>query len=274
VKVIPFHRRMPVLGAAASLLIAATAGLAYWRSQGTERLPRLEQERRSRPAIAAPTQAPATPESTAPAKPKELQRRKRNDAAPETWSVPTDAGGAKQERIEEAPKPTPQPATPPAAPAALADQAQSRGLATAAASKVEKKAAKSNLSGYLPSGGPAVQNNQMNQANQLNALGRAVPQDKALVPEWTLEALEDGRTRVRILWAEGHLVLLRRVGEAVTVLVPASLGSAAGRREAVFLVPKGEDALDLYVLPEAPAHPAALPAEGPVAGFRQRLRPR
>ncbi|MFZ1377588.1 MAG: hypothetical protein WAS25_13435, partial [Geothrix sp.] len=62
-KIVPFWRRTGVLGAAASLLVASLAGIAYLRSPG-QAPPSLRQETDKSPAakdVAAPTAAQSAP---------------------------------------------------------------------------------------------------------------------------------------------------------------------------------------------------------------------
>jgi hypothetical protein len=241
-KVVPFYRRLPVLGAAASLMIALTTGLAYWRSQGLERLPRPE-------AQPAPTQ-------TAPAAP----------ASPKAEA--------------EAPaKPLPAPPPPPPAPVAAGAAADKAETWTVERRKEAKKAAKQGLAPTGPAGGQAAALNQVSavaaESQGSAQAGIAAFEASAALPRplWTVERLEDGRTRVRVRWREGHLYLLRRAGAATTAVAATEDTRASdGMLERIYLVPAGAAALDLYLLPEPAKEPAALPAEGPLAGFRHRLR--
>ena len=63
-KVVPFWRRTGVLGATASLLVAATAGLVYLRSP--ERVPPPLEQEREQPAKAKAAEAPAVPQAPTP----------------------------------------------------------------------------------------------------------------------------------------------------------------------------------------------------------------
>ena len=85
-KVVPFWRRTGVLGAAASLLVAATAGLMYLRSP--ERVPPPLEERET-PAKAKVAEAPALGQAPAPL------AEKAPPAAPAQASVPPPAERAK-----------------------------------------------------------------------------------------------------------------------------------------------------------------------------------
>lgn len=275
VKVVPFYRRLPVLGAAASLMIALTAGLAYWRSQGLERLPRSESL--PAPVQAAPA-APAAPKAETPVKPPEPQRKSRERTAPLADSRASAPGVRPlEEAVEEAPKPLP--AAPPPPPARVAAGAAADKAETWAPErrKEAKKAAKREVEPADPAGSQAAALPQVNvlamEAQAPAQAGASGPAKAPAPPLWTLERLEDGRLRIRVRWKAGHLYLLRRAAGSTAVLSGADDSHGPdGLQQRIYLAPAGPAALDLYLLPEPSPAPAGLPADGPLSGFRQRLR--
>ena len=91
-------------------------------------------------------------------------------------------------------------------------------------------------------------------------------------PLCTLIKLEDGRSRLTVVWRGGeHLYVLQRKQGAVAVLAPSrTTPLASGLVESVFVCSR-EGAVDVYLLHGAITQPEQLPAEGPVEGYRHRL---
>ncbi len=311
-KVVPFWRRPAILGAAASLMLASIAGLAYLRSpqQGP---PPLEQEA-SQPSKAkandtpAPAQAPKPTAEQAPAA---------------QASTPPPAGRPKAAAL-------PLPAA--GAPAVMAPQAvdgtrakeQDAFRQAEARDLVAKKAESSRPAAALMEEIPAPRADRQKQsAESQNRLADAAPggvaggavgglatkvkgaspkeasqsatpppaalapaparslrrtEGKAsalLAPAWTLETLADGSTRITVMGAAGtQAVLLRRRATGVEVLTLTLLerGRELTSWRADIRLVAG-DALDLYLLNAPVAEPARLPEAGPVDGFLARIHP-
>ncbi len=238
-KVIPFWRRPTTMTLAASLLVAVGATLMLEQDHPEQRL--------SKP----PAPAPLT--EAAPAA---------NAAAPETAKV----APRKESRAKEAQAPAPlakklaQP--PPAAPApAMASALAADGI-SAEASHDSSRNAKSQ----------APENRREMSLPSQGVAGGAVGAFKTTrpaAPTWAWSQDASGHPRLTVSWGPGgHLYLLERSPEGTRVLAPVS--EAEGR--SVF-APTGTAPLDLYWLEGSVADPAALPAEGSVAGIRIRIQP-
>ena len=274
-KVVPFWRRPGVIGAAAGILMAVTAGLAVLRSP--QDLPRPAAKPEAAPAapVAAPpsSEAKALPPAAAGApRPKPEAMLNRAMEAPAT-------GGS----LSPAPAATPVPAPPPA-PAvqatvggAPAEEARARVLAESrrmeARDEVAKKAEAADryrsTAASMEAASPAP-----TLAGRVAAKAAAPPAllEAALSPAWSLEALPDGAVRVRVATArDAHVALLRRNRSGVEALEPEPMDASGPWRFRVSLAPG--DVLDLYVLNAAVADPARLPETGPVDGFRARVHP-
>ncbi|MBI1752696.1 MAG: hypothetical protein HY014_04455 [Acidobacteria bacterium] len=281
-KVVPFWRRTGVLGAAASLLVAATAGLVYLRSP--DKVPPPLASQQAPAPKAAETQAPSAP-GQAPA----IVLRKRLEAGADKVQdkVQGQVQGQLQAREEAAPlKAKKAEASKPAAaavpevvavPKEEAARREDRAPAAKAVGLPPARSAAgiaglaSGAAGPVPAPAPAAASAAMAQADRRNA--NAYSQDGAPV-RWSLRTRPDGSTTVEVRAPrETHLVLLRRGRGGVAVIAlqfQASGGAGLWRGEARL----GEgDALDLYRLNQAVADPAALPETGPFDGFRARIHP-
>lgn len=255
--VVPLWRRPALLGVAASLLLAGLATLAVRQSR--VEVPRLAPQ--APPAAEPPRDAEQAPAAAPPAPAQPAPRR----AAPKPEASPA-AGAAPAPAVEEVLR-----SEPSAAVEAPAGRAQ------------EKKTEAERRQPVTQDVPEALPRSGVTGALNLAPGVVAAPAPKAvrateapLRPTWTLEDLGPAGLRVEVSWpADQHLVLLRRTTAGVEVLQPASPGVREGTRlRATFRCPADpQQALDLYLLPSAPARPEALPAEGPVAGFRARLHP-
>lgn len=255
-KVVPFWRRPGVIGAAAGILMAATAGLVVLRSP--EALP------------------PATRPEAAPAAPA--------TAAPKALVVPPLESKAKAERIPrrtpaEAPAERPaeavaeKPAPPVPDAEAFATAAAQKQMQAEARQRVvrdqvsrQAEAAGLNRAGVRIGGGgvpaPAP------PAAAMAAAPRPAPPVPA--PVWIMDPQPDGSTLVSVGAArEAAVALLRRGRSGVAAVEP--LDGPGPWRFRVRLEPG--DVLDLYVLDIPVADPARLPETGPVDGFRARIHP-
>lgn len=265
-KIVPFWRRPGVIGAAAGLLVATTAGLAILRSPEAQLPPAAKPEAAQAPAASAP----AAPEakSIASSVPKVATRSK---AAAEVRSaVETPAAGIP------APASASTQVVGGAAPAEAARAgAQAERYQMEARDQLSKKAetaGTNQAAAMMEAVGPAPV-----PARRMAAKAAPLPAATsyaavASAPVWTLEALPDGTTRVTVAAPrEAHVVLLRRGPSGVEVLKPATASGSEPWQFQLRLV--SGDALDLYVLDSPVADPARLPETGPVDGFRARIRP-
>lgn len=290
-KVVPFYRHPGLIGAAASLIVAATAGLAYLRSPGTPPPAARQDTAKAAPsgpakAVEGPVPAPAPAPALAQA-PAQAQALLPSQAASARKVAP--AAG-----LDEPASPRPVAAPPPALPpapmpasrvaaaevpvgtedAAREDRAKkaerARPVATAAAPA--PAAAVVEVLGQA-AGAPAMAKAMASDRAELNAVERA---GAGPAPTWSLELQPDGITRVLVTAARGAEVsVLRRTASSVEVLKlrvledhPQALVRWVGQ---VRLGPG--DALDLYLTKGPVANPAKLPETGPVEGFRARIHP-
>lgn len=312
-RVVPFWRRTGVLGAAASLLVAATAGLVYLRSPDKVPPP-LEQEagsvKQTRAAQALvqvqakqAIPAPAAPSATSPAPVAEpAKARMPAPAQPRVAALAEAAPAASQEaasrseyrRAEvqdqgakkvESPRPR-------AAAVEVVAPERNDGQKLKADSR---NAAPAAVPGAVPGGvvGGVVGGVLGGVASRVGPVaprGEAAPllvpapassarpvegKAAAFAPAWTLEPRADGTTRV---WVKGPLgtqaVLLRRRAARVDVLPLRLVDSDGPRSQWRTLVRLAVgDVLDLYLLDRAVADPARLPEAGPVDGSRVRIYP-
>lgn len=244
-KVTPFWRRRPaLLGLAATLLLAVTASLITLRNPGLE----LRKPATEGPAEApAPKPAPVTDATPAPQPPPAL-RQKPQEPGPVVAPPQAPAAGAAA------------PAPPAAllevvAPPPAADRAKE-----ATAPAPGPPAPKADREERAPAAKASV-----GSGAALNATPRreAEAKKKAALPEWWFE----GRSLL-VRHPEGHWVGLLRRSAAGPVLLPSqSLGPGLTR----FPLGPEPGPWELFVLPQPPAHPLQLPAEGPVEGARTRI---
>lgn len=270
-KVMPLWRRSGVLGAAAGLLVAATAGLAYLRNP-----PSLPEPARAAKVQAEPPAAPALPAAAPPAlKSVPAERRAPANAPTALAEVTTPAAqGLTSE-----------------ATVAVADAAPTRAEAAAKSLDYRRSEARDQLApkrevaapapvalGVL--GGAALAPSAARAKADLQNLERPAEtpvQDAAAPrPTWTLAREADGRTRVTVTAAPGAWpYLLKRTAEGVVVvdLEPGSDTPGIHRTWLGRVALEPGATLDLFVLAAEAAHPAELPETGPAPGFRARLHP-
>ena len=287
-KVVPFWRRPGLLGAAAGLIVAATAGLAYLRSP--EVPPSLERREK---VMAAPASAPL-PAAEAPAKAPLRSPVVSSPKDAPTNQIKEEAMAPRQDRARELPAAQGlAPAPPPAATRdASAERARSDELRfeavgnLAKTAEAKKKVAEPALRAPGVVGGVAggVVGGAAS-APAAASVPASAPRDKAsaavevvadaAVPSWTLEPQADGSTRVRILAAAGvHPVLLwRKTGGVEVVKLTVSLRRGGLTDWMGQVRPGAGEALDLYLLNAPVADPAQLPETGSVEGFRVRIYP-
>lgn len=247
--IVPFWRRTGVLGAAASLLVAATAGLVYLRSP--EKAPPPLQGEAPKP------QAPLAPVAPAAAGTAAAPARK---ALP---PPPAKEAGHRARAFELAPA------------VQEASQARAQPVAPRAEDRTAQKA-------EAPRPVAAEEGTAMSLASppaaaptakaMARADGAARPAGGAVpaLPAWTLATGPDGLATVTIRGPLGaRCTLLKRSAAGVEAL---RLVEEAGQwRVEVRLAPG--DALDLYLLNRPVADPTRLPETGPVDGFRARIHP-
>ncbi|MDP1830987.1 MAG: hypothetical protein Q8K67_02925 [Geothrix sp.] len=260
-KVVPFWRRTGVLGAAASLIVAATAGLAYWRSPGPMPPPVQEEAAKvpAAKAVEAPPGAPVPARKVAPPAPAKV-------AAAPLRIMATEAPAA----------PAPQSAAAGAPIPVLADAARERNQAEYRRADVQDSMAKK---AEAPRPVPAAVMEVIGAISpppepKAKALGGAGLSD--LVPVWSLDLQPDGSTRVRVAAPRGpQAILLKRGASGIEVLRLQAIedrpGASVQWRGRVRLA--AGDVLDLYLMNGPVADPARLPETGPVDGFRARIHP-
>lgn len=295
-KIILFWRHPGLLSAAAGLILASVAGLAYLRSP--DQAPRaLKEEGAKAPvlkALEAPTPVAPPAQASAPAETKATQAppAKAKVSAKEV-AIPLQAAEspAPEPRAEAKAQPAygmpggvmggvvggvmgkVEPArradgaaAAPATAAAAADDAQARRQAfqrDEARNDLAKQAKKAEAP--RPAAAAAV------EVVASAGLAGLVPE-----PAWTLAPMADGHTRVTVTAARGlQVLLLKRGFTGVEVLKlqpgPDSQGPGIRWTSLVRLAPG--DVLDLYTLEGPVPDPAQLPETGPVGGFRARIHP-
>ena len=258
----PFWLRSVVLGAAAGLIVAVTAGLAFRRS--LERTPpQLRQEQEKPAAPKAVETAPAPPSTVRPAQ----------KAPPLQTAVQPTAPEAAANRP--APAPAPLESAPAAAPVPVAGayRAQSTTPREKALEEAAKKVEAPRSAGAAPEMAGSVAPAARAKAADAD---RMAARRAFRAPTWTLEAQADGRTLVTVTaLPRPQVVLLRRGTAGVEVLKLQSSEVPGGAllqwRAEVRLGPG--DVLDLYLLDRPVADPARLPDTGPVDGFLARIHP-
>lgn len=270
VKVVPFWRRPAVLGLAASLFLVVTTTLVVNRTPPEKGL---ERQRRAVPSDAPA--APAQPEA-APRQEQAPQPPVRGLGQPERRLQ--EPSGDNLGRSQEAPLPKPvPPAAAPAPGAAGWSAGGASGLVSPApeAQRTAPKLKAADKEEKAPTAPAAKAEVQADQAKLLDMAPNARKRQAALpAPHWQVEALGEGRTRVTVTAATGgSLYLLRRQEGRVEVLVPVRTEQVSdGRSRSTFeTVLSSNGSLDLYLLAQPVTDPAALPAAGPVDGFRTRL---
>lgn len=262
------------MGAAAGLIVAATAGLAYLRSP--EKAPPLLQEL-AKPAQAE-TAAPPAPQATQ-ARAKQMARaasRKETDQPLPVLEAPPPPP----------PAPAPEPlaaASPAGAPVLARENAARMNVQAAAhqaaeardqvAKKAEAPKAAAAMLDTVGSAAPVPSPARM----KAKTAGAVRPDAAAsFVPAWTLELQPDGSMRV-LVWAPrgAEVILLRRAATGIEALRLRATGEDGVPtvlwRTEVNLA--SGDVLDLYLLNTPVADPTRLPETGPVDGFRARIHP-
>ncbi len=294
-KIVPFWRRTGVLGAAASLLVASLAGIAYLRSPG-QAPPALRQEMERTPA-AKVAEAPPAAQAAPPAArtPSPLEKAK-EAPAPAQAAAPV---------VPPPPEPVPQRsvATAGGAPMAVAADASREKAAEfrraeaqdnlAKKAEAPKSAAVVEVVASVAPAPAAKKSKADRSASGVAALspglvggvvGGVAPAPAQRVewkaaaefkPSWSLEARPDGVTRITVKGpARASAVLLKRNAAGLEVLTPRVIdpGGEMATWSAEMRLAAG-DVLDLYLLNAPATEPTRLPESGPVDGFRARIHP-
>jgi len=294
-KVVPFWRRTGVLGAAASLLVASLAGLAYLRSPNRA-APALRQETDKAPAAKraeAPPAAQATPTAA------------RNRAATEKAKEAPAPVLAEAPAAPPPPKPAPQRglASAGGAPVAVAADASREKAAEFRRADAQDHLAKKAeapkpaavvevLASVAPP--PAAQKAKQDRPAQAFAevspgvvsgvVGGVAPAPPrrvegkaaaAFKPTWTLEPRPGGVTRIQVKGPAGASAVLLKRGATGVEVIALKMTDPGGEQASWFAETRlaAGDALDLYLLNAPAAEPARLPESGPVDGFRARIHP-
>lgn len=287
-KVVPLWRRHPgALGLAASLLIAVTAGVAYYRTPAAQERT-LEKARPTGIPSAPATPSPATtPSEGAADKASERGLRLRKQAEPGApIPEPKELPRALPEAIGAVPSgsPSPSAAAPAAAPPPPPPAEVFRDAEAAPPPKAEVAKEKADRAGFArseerkaarpaqapPVHGPAAQNQFLNNQLQTNAVEQepAPAAKKVMGPSWSLE--EGGKVLVVRHPAGQALVLLHRSPRGPVQVPPRTptRGEAGITR---FDLGAEPGPWDLYVLSKAVADPLRLPEQGPFEGYRARV---
>jgi hypothetical protein len=272
-KVIPFWRRPGLLGAAAGLIVAATAGLAYLRSP--EKAP---------PPLQESSKTPQAEAAAIPAAPQATQARAKQKAA-----AAPQKERAQPSPVVEAPAPPPPALAPkPLAPTATAGGAvfakedtarmnvQAVAHQAAEARQQEAKKAEASKSGAAMMDAVGSTAPAPSMARMTAKTVRPEVNVPHLAPTWTLEVRPDGSRGLTVAAARGQqVVVLRRRTAGVEVLSLRALKAGEG----ALVLWQGDvrlaagDTLDLYLLNAPVADPALLPETGPVDGYRVRIYP-
>jgi len=291
-KVVPFWRRTGVLGAAASLLVASLAGIAYLRSPD-KTAPALRQEADKAPAAKVAEASPAA--QAPPSAPRDRGPLAKAKEAPVPAQVATPAALPP-------PPPTPQRGATSAGAAPMVADA-SREMAAElrggeARDNLAKKAEAPKAAAVVEvvasvAPEPAAKKSKRDQPAQEVAafspgvvggvVGGVAPPPRRVEwkaaagfkPSWTLEPRPDGVTRITVKGPAGAAaVLLKRGATGVEVLAVKVIdpGGELGRWACETRLAPG-DALDLYLLNAPVAEPARLPESGAVDGYRARIYP-
>jgi hypothetical protein len=277
-KLVPFWRRTGVLGAAASLLVASLAGIAYLRSPSA--LPTVP-----RPAA---KEEPAAKAAEAPvAKTLELPAPKgagQTPATPQRKAAPAgDTRDADQPHAEAGPSAPPAP-KPLAVPSAGAAAARSEAAPPSEKADFRRAEARDQLAKKVEAPAAAVAEVVAQAAEPATTAAKAKARGGlamnaaayASAPTWTLAAQPDGRTRVTVSAPRGRPVTLLRRGVAGVEVLPIQVLEDLGQARLQWRVDVrlgAGDVLDLYLLNAPVAEPARLPETGPVDGTRARIYP-
>lgn len=258
-RVVPFHRRPWVLGAAASLVLAV---VTTWNVTRT---------------APSPAKATATTETagTSPNADSSLAPRAPSQVVP-VPSAPKVADEHRTAAPELRMKKAGVIALPQAAMAADKEEPAPPALATATAVETlplrEESKKVQNLAGMTQLT-PGVTADRAERVAA--ATGFTVPIAKGKMevvlkadPRWHLEPAEEGRTRLTVeSFGRRHVYLLRRTADGVTV-EPAT---GTGPSRSFLLRPGPATVWDLYVMPEPISDPKSLPATGPIQGWRKQI---
>lgn len=277
-KVVPFYRHPGLIGAAASLIVAATAGLAYLRSPGTP-LPAARQET----AKSAPAGAGKAGEAPVPAQPlAQAQAQLQPQQKPQLKPQAAPAGKVASAANPSEPAPPLPVAAPPPAPlpaSRVAAAGVPAGAEDAAREDRAKKAERPRPAAAVVevlgqvAGAPAMAKAMASDRAERKV---AEPEGGSPAPIWSLEPQPDGITRVLVTAARGvEVSVLRRTASGVEVLklrVVQDRPRAPARWVGQVRLGPG-DVLDLYLMKGPVADPAKLPETGPVEGFRARIHP-
>lgn len=294
-RVVPFWRRTGVLGAAASLLVAATAGLAYLRSPdkvppplASPKVSALKVQEAPAPSASSAAPAPVTQKRSVE------DRTLRQDKGIAPRSAPPQAAApgvaaVLQEDLAHRKEPSegreakktlaPKPTSAPVMEVVASKEETSHQANQASVTRLADlpPARSTEAMAGLASGAVAPAPAAMAKAKADHRPADAASRGAAPV-RWSLKAQPDGSTAVEV-WAsrEAQLVLLKRGpgGVAMVPLLPkvatgASTETIPWRCEVRL---GAEDVLDLYRLNHPVGDPLKLPESGPFEGFRARIHP-
>ncbi len=269
-RVVPLWRRPSLLGAAAGLIVAATAGLTYLRSP-EKAPPPLRESTQPAPAAAVSAGPQAPPPA---ARQNALPSRRKEAARP--IALETAAP----------PPPAPQPLAAPSlagAPVPAREEAsrmnlQAESRRADAQDRVAQKAEAPKAAGAMMDAAGSTAPAARMRAKTAGAYRPEAAAPHIIAPAWTLALQPDGSTRVTIRAVRGQQVALLRRGAAGVEVLPLramNTGAEALVQWQGDVRLAAGDILDLYLyLLNTPlADPALLPETGPVDGYRVRIHP-
>ena len=276
-KIVPFWRRPGLIGAAAGLMVAATAGLAYLHSPGP--VPPSPRQEAAKPPPAGAALAPPTSQA-----PKTMAGKNASAAPPKATARPSSV---REAPVPSAPASAPQRFVAPSATGASASamegaarmSVQAESGRAEAQDKVARKAevpepigtASREVVGSVAPIPPAAK-----AKARTNAPGRPDAPTIHSAPTWILVPQSDGSTRVTITAHRGpQVVLLRRTATVIEVLKVQAVGDRGSPLVQWYAEARlaTGDVLDLYLLNAPVTDPSLLPETGPVDGFRARIHP-
>lgn len=266
-KVIPWWRKPTVLGLAATVFLILTTQLVVKRTPMPEpSTPALKalptpQELGEPPAQVRPNES--TRALREPVTPVENKKGRAPQAPEKPQAAEAGLAGAPPTLAE--PK-APAAAGPPAPVLADTMEAPKRDAAPRA-EKAEQAAAKESR--------PAPQGGGQNQVGQVaGTVSRKKATPERSSPTWTLERLPDQRLRLQVVRSSGFLYLIARQPRDSHMLEPRQESTKQGQYQSTFeWTPREGEVVDLYHLLQPTPAPLALPATGPLDGWRVRVWP-
>lgn len=273
-------RRPAAIGLAASLAGAAVLGVALWQYSGPKKvaMSQVAEVRQTPPPaqpLLKPPEAPQLPVESKAKKTRQASMREEGSIAPLSSAPAVNAPSA----------------PPPAAfPARVAAEKAAPPRQFAADLAIKQSAPQGVVGGIIggaPAPSPPVPTKR-DASNRIVVLGldsakqEAVPgaamkaKSSAPEPSYVLEHLagDTARLNVKSLSGGNVYVVKRTVAGPGVMLAQRTVVGPTGTTEAVYEFPLSQgDVVDLYILPNPEANPAALTPGGPAGAFVRRVYP-